>query len=528
MNTAENKPTAAKASPHWFQLHRIAMLIILFGIVIRLPLVLTPFNSMDLPWRIADTDSIARNFTENGYHILYPQINWGGAGPGYVEAEFQFYPFVVALFYGIFGEHYQIARLVSLTFTILACILFYALARQNIEAKAANWALAFFVIVPLYLRLSVEIMPEATDLCFYLAALYTFQRWLDESEPLFFAMMTISTAMAILVKPTSIHIGFIFLFFLLQRFGLRAFQKPLVWLFGIISLVPGAAWYWHAHNLYSTYGNTFGILSGGDSKFGDLLSYWLSPNFYISTAQIDLNTIFANAGVVVFVLGTIWCFHKRQSAILLFSFTATWIYYLLVPRYISTGMGSHYHIYFAPFAALGIGVGIDWLFRKIKPRMMLKEIGSSVQVLPALLGVVIVAAILFDAIKYYRGLFTLQSEETVTCAQQVKLIVPAADRIIVSSEAPALDNGVANNYQDPLVFYVSWRFGWSLASDQHNPATVDQYRQKGAAYFVIFQPKLYYGNPDLVSYLNKNSTQVGPGINAQCGIYKLNPYELPF
>jgi len=33
-------------------------------------------------WRQADTAAIARNFYHNGFNILYPQIDWGGAGSG--------------------------------------------------------------------------------------------------------------------------------------------------------------------------------------------------------------------------------------------------------------------------------------------------------------------------------------------------------------------------------------------------------------------------------------------------------------
>ena len=50
-------------------------------------------------WRQADTAAIARNLYQNGFNLLYPQIDWGGNSPGYVESEFQLYPFLVALLY---------------------------------------------------------------------------------------------------------------------------------------------------------------------------------------------------------------------------------------------------------------------------------------------------------------------------------------------------------------------------------------------------------------------------------------------
>ena len=59
----------------------------LFGLLCRLYNLTAPFLDYH-SWRQTDTAAIARNFYYNGFNILYPQIDWGGAGPGYVESEF--------------------------------------------------------------------------------------------------------------------------------------------------------------------------------------------------------------------------------------------------------------------------------------------------------------------------------------------------------------------------------------------------------------------------------------------------------
>src|SRR6266496_3051917 len=85
---------------HFFQRYA-AVIIIVFGILIRLPLTFLPLTySTTDTWRQADTASIAHNFIKSG-NILYPQINWGGNGPGYVEAEFQLMPFIVSILYRV-------------------------------------------------------------------------------------------------------------------------------------------------------------------------------------------------------------------------------------------------------------------------------------------------------------------------------------------------------------------------------------------------------------------------------------------
>ncbi|MFZ2323883.1 MAG: hypothetical protein WAV89_09315 [Ignavibacteriaceae bacterium] len=70
-------------------------------------------------WRQADTQTIARNFLKPGSNIFYPQINWGGTGPGVVESEFQLYTFIIAQIMKVTGESVLPGQLLSLLFIAL-------------------------------------------------------------------------------------------------------------------------------------------------------------------------------------------------------------------------------------------------------------------------------------------------------------------------------------------------------------------------------------------------------------------------
>lgn len=258
--------TALKYAPYW---------IITLGAIMRVPLLFSSLSFNTDPWRQADTASIAHHFYVNGYKILYPQIYWGGSGPGYVETEFQLFPFITSILYSFFGEQYWLGKLVSLVFSILAWFFFYKLAEQVLgDARKTLWALFFLVFSPLCLRYGVAFMPEATVMFFYIAALYFFVVWLKSSSRRYLMLASISTALAILVKPTSIHIGLLFALLAFGEFGLKILERWEVWLAAAIALIPGAMWYVHARDLYLTYGNTFGILSGGDSKFGNIEQFF--------------------------------------------------------------------------------------------------------------------------------------------------------------------------------------------------------------------------------------------------------------
>src|SRR5262245_17887806 len=66
-----------------------------------------------LGWRPSDLASIALSYFRNGFHFFYPQVFWGGNGPGYVEMEFPLLPFVTALLFKCFGVHEWLCIAVS-------------------------------------------------------------------------------------------------------------------------------------------------------------------------------------------------------------------------------------------------------------------------------------------------------------------------------------------------------------------------------------------------------------------------------
>jgi 4-amino-4-deoxy-L-arabinose transferase-like glycosyltransferase len=489
-------------------IHIMAALIIGTAVLARLLLIPTPMTYATDTWRQADTASIAHHFLVNGFKILYPQIYWGGNGPGYVETEFQLYPFIVAAFYAVLGEHLWLGRLVSLLFATAAFIIFYALARRLLNPAAALWALLFFVSAPLSLRYSVAFMPEAAVLFFYVAALYGFVRWLDDGRLRWLWLTAVTIALAILVKPTAIHIGLLFALLALPRYGLAVVKRREVWLAAGVAVLPAVLWYAHARQLYLTYGNTFGLFSGGDSKFGNL-DYWLSPRFYLNLALLDGKWVFAGTAVILFLIGLAITLKQRQFW-LLTAVAVIALYYLIVARYAQVDWGIQYHIYLLPYAALGTGLGLDWLLAQQRPRYA----GPAI-------GLLLFVAYLGGVGRIYWGMLNVQNDVRIACAAQVAQLVPADALIIASNDSLSTDGNVPNNFEEPTLFFYSDRYGWSLPEDWYQPERLQAYQADGARYFVIYNQHGYRHNPGLVDYLKTNATQIGPGIENYCGIYEL-------
>ncbi len=491
------------------------LFLILLVVIIRIPLALRPLSATSNPWRETDTASIARNFYTNPQpNILYPQINWGGNGPGYVEAEFQLFPYITSLLYRVFGENELLGRFVSLVFNTLTCAVFYLLARRLLGERAAFWALFFFAIAPLSVRYGTAFMPEATMFFFYTSALYLFIRWLDDRQDRYLWLAAVSTALSILVKPTSIIIGLIIFLLLFERYKLRIVIQPKLWLFAVIALVPPALWFLHARNLFLTYGNTFGVISGGDSKFGNL-SYWLDPGFYGSLIQLDLVYVFAGASFLLFIPGLIVYLRQRRSSLLPYSLIVIVPYYLLLARYTGNTAGLQYHIFALTFAALGSGIGMTWLLDWLRQHSAKGSFsGRRLMIAGAVLACLIVPAIA------YQRLFIPRMELLAQCGVEVAEHIPVGELVVVSTNSASIgEGGVPNNYQEPQIFYYSNRFGWSLPSDLHIPSQVYQFQKQGAEYMVVYDTDLLAANPGLAHYLERNATVVGHGLEHGCTVY---------
>jgi hypothetical protein len=86
-------------------------LLLAFSVVTRIG-AFFHIDTVTLGWRQSDLSSIAMNYLANGFRLAYPQIDWGGAGPGYVEMEFPIIPYLTAVLYKVFGVHDVLALVI--------------------------------------------------------------------------------------------------------------------------------------------------------------------------------------------------------------------------------------------------------------------------------------------------------------------------------------------------------------------------------------------------------------------------------
>jgi 4-amino-4-deoxy-L-arabinose transferase-like glycosyltransferase len=408
---------------------RPILLILLLALAIRAIHLDAPILG-EHSWRQADTAAIARNYTESGYRILHPQIDWRGETSGEVESEFPLYPYMVALLYGAFGVAEAWGRGLSIVFSLLTLLFVYRLVRANIDEKVALWSAFLLAILPLNAFFGRAFMPEPLMLMASVAGIYYFFAWTRTDEIRHYALSALFVCIAVLVKLPALYLGAPLLYLALLRYGVGVLGSPRIWLYGALVLSPVGLWYWHAHQLLLETGLSFGIWDYGSDKWGnwDLVTsckYW---NRVLLTRLAHRHLTWF--GFAIFLPGL---FLKRQSREeWLFD---VWLLGLLVYLAI-VGVGNYAHNYYQLPLLLPAVVFMGKVLGRHFQRPVL---GSPVRM--ALAG-------------------TLAA-----------LVVLSGDRVIAIGP-------------DPTLLYLAHRKGWRSSMEELTPANVDARIRAGAAFLV--------------------------------------------
>ncbi|MBV9439936.1 MAG: glycosyltransferase family 39 protein, partial [Candidatus Eremiobacteraeota bacterium] len=230
----------------------------LAGILLRLQGIHAPI--FDHPgWRQGDTAAIARNFARLQYNILYPQTDYDGPPPNYVELELQIVPFLAATLYKVFGVHETFGRLISLAFGAATIPLVGYFGRWLFRSDLAGGAAAaLYAVLPGAWYYSRTFMPDTAMTFFATAALFAAARWIVDGEARSWRRLAVPgmlLATAFLAKPVAVVAAVPIAAVAVARLGLRgAIMNPRLWTLMAAGFVPlalydravssRAEWHW--------------------------------------------------------------------------------------------------------------------------------------------------------------------------------------------------------------------------------------------------------------------------------------------
>jgi hypothetical protein len=276
-----------------------------------------------------------------------------------------------------------------------------------------------------------------------------------------------------LVKPTAAQLGIASGVVLLLR-SREQLRKPGIWLAWAFMVGLLVAFLLHARQLFVEYGNTFGILSGGDSKVPKL-SFLLKPGIWYMALRTQVLWglgVLGSASLVALVI-------RRRIDVTVLALGAACLAWTAISfRYISNVSwgGSHYTIVTAVLAATALAAALP------------EELGATLSSrwAPGTVAVFAAAATFALWVRHNDAQPNHEAQQVKAVGALLREKTGPDDLIVVRSSRWGRDPywGCGNNFEDPRVFYVSERHGWVLATDDNDSASIGKRVQEGAKYYV--------------------------------------------
>lgn len=435
----------------------IIITIILFAVIfaMRIPNINNPSPEIGDSWRQVDTESIARNFVEHRFNIFYPQFNYEGPLPNYIQLEFQITTFIIAILYKMFGYHIFLARLVPVILFMISVYYLFKLIKEIYNIKIAWLGIFIYSVLPLTLFYSRAIMPESAVLLFFNGAFYYFYMWYkyDKKSNLF--LSAIFTALAISQKTPAVFIGIAMILICIDKYGIRFLKKWELWLFGIISLVPPI--------IYTKW-------SGDVAEFkfvSDIGAIRILPTFASSFLTMESLNFYKTAlprsftllVLVLSVMGLLTLRDKKDRPIIYFAISIV----LETVFIVSVIKFRYYLIFLAPLFSILSAKALYTLFSKIKFGYVFMAL--------------IILIISFNSYQLEKEDFKVV-DEIVEFGKVVDTETNPEDLIVVGT-------------LDPARLSVSNRQGWRATTHYYNftPKDIEErmnyFIENGAKYFVV-------------------------------------------
>jgi hypothetical protein len=446
------------SSGAWMRLFAIAVIVL--GLLGRAATIRSPLFDFH-SWRQADTASIARNFVEERFNPLYPQVDHRGARPdGYVATGLELHAFVVAIVASFAGFSPALGRLVNTLLFPLAALLLFRFIRLRYGDRAAAVGLFVYALgMPLTLFIDRAFMNESMLMLLTIVCLRSAQEYCARQSRAHLVLLVLASSLIAVVKPTYLIVWGPVVGLFLERFGRRAFIRWELWLAGLTNVALGAWWFTHAHTLFGLTGISFGLT---DKLFDAAL---LVSDYPVKVAIRLLKDILGPVGAVFATYGLVVAIRERRYAEI-FGVLAFLVYLIVVTR------GNYEHNYYqlpiVPVGAALTGAGVTDAVTRIGSRRGWST-ERRLNAYAAVLGIALLSTFVrsVSAHNWYevdQGKFRL-------CEDLRPLLLPG-ERVVIANDS------------SPDVLFCLHRKGWLLTPEE---ATGDRLRglaREGAAVFV--------------------------------------------
>lgn len=464
--------------------------ILLLALGLRLKGIHNPI--IDHPgWRQGDEAAIARNFATLKYNPLYPQTDYNGPPPNYVELELQIVPFLAATLYKVFGIHEIFGRLITLGFSLgtVAVIAFFG--RWLFSSPVAGlFAALLFSTMPGSIYYGRTFTPDTTMVFFLTAALFAGSRYLVEDEALTWSGATKSGGLlllALLAKPVAIValVPLIAMIIARIRAGrtmryapvLAMLVLPLI-LFWMYDHFESSIAEWHWASGITTL-HVMPSLRAALTNPPAFVQKW----HYFTDVLRMLKQTMLGPFAIAFIWFAVFFPSQTRSRELLWGWAAGGFLYVYVV--VTVERVDYYMYLLLPLFALAIGAAaadcLNWLQRPSVPRYLRFGLAAFI-----LLGFFLDFAGSLRAIKpYYR------------------YSKPVYQRAVALDRTLAPGALVVMGHYDPSVLYYINRKGWEEDPYIWTPFDEQSAIRKGSRYFIAIERNRFEKNVELYNWLQR-------------------------
>ncbi len=466
--------------------HALALaLIVLLALGLRLYHLHDPI--LDHPaWRQGDGAAIARNFYELRNNVFYPQTDYDGPPPNYVELELQVVPFAAAQLYRIFGVHEIFLRLLVIAFSLATIPLVYALGCEMYSRRAGLLAALLFAIAPGLVYYGRAIIPESTMLFFCAAGLLFWWRFSMRRKLGDFAFACFCTALAALAKPPALLILIPMLTLAVWKAKARALWDWSNYALLAVVFIPFAFYFLHLHAIAEWH-----WASGITAKhvLPALRADLTGPAAFVAALQSALALLKMLAstilGPVLFSLLLLAAF--TQPPVLLggarSAFFGSWFAVLTAYAFVVVTVErvDYYLLPFALFAVLYAAGALDHILERVAPRPL--PLGVKF----AFGGALFLAAYsnMLEIHPYYTW-----SRNVYAAASEVRQALEPGSLIVLG-------------HYDPSVLYTIGHRGWEEDVLVWNVHDMTSAIAKGARYFVAVEVPRFKANRELYAFMQR-------------------------
>ena len=448
------------------------------GLLLRLKGLHNPI--LDHPgWRQGDTAAIARNFAQLNFNIFYPQTEYNGAPPNYVELELQIVPFLAAIGYKLFGVHEVFGRLIAIVFGAgTICVVGYFARWLFANPVAGVAAMALYAIFPGSIYYSRTFQPDGAMVFFLVAGLYAWSRWVIDDDArtwggglaaaalLALAFLAKQVALIALIPAAALLIGRVrwpAIVVLIAAVVPVALYSPYV--------AAHAEWHWASGimrlHVIPSFVGAFTSVHGFERKAID----------FVKALRMLATTMLGPAGIVLLVAG--FCIRLRSKAdAVLWGWLAGGLLYTYV---VLTVERVDYYLY--PLLPLGALVGGNLIARALeyfgtKPNRRVATV--------AVLACAWLIALYVDR-REIAPYYAWSRNVYVRSLALNRTLLPGSLIVI-------------GHYDPSLMYYIGHK-GWMEDPYLWTPFDEESAIRKGARYFIAVEPKRLARNVELSHWL---------------------------